>query len=237
MGIIARQSIQNTLSTYAGFVVGAVNTLFLYTHFLTPEYYGLVGFLLSASVVLMPLMAFGIHNTLIKFYHSYEDETQRNRFLTWVLLLPLFVIIPLGFVGCWFQEAIIGFLSNENYLAPRYIWYIYLVAGFMAYFEIFYSWVRVHMRSVFGNFMKEVFYRIAITIFLFGVYFEIMSVETFILSIVVVYALRMFIMLVYALKVYTPKFSFGFPNSYKNTTIFLTYSHSRVYFHHSIGYR
>jgi O-antigen/teichoic acid export membrane protein len=71
------------------------------------------------------------------------------------------------------------------------------------------------MRSVFGNFMKEVFFRIAITIFLFGVYFEIMSVETFILSIVVVYALRMFIMFVYALKVYTPKFSFGFPNSYK----------------------
>jgi hypothetical protein len=26
----------------------------------------------------------------------------------------------------------------------------------MAYFEIFYAWARVHMHSVFGNFIKEV---------------------------------------------------------------------------------
>ena len=37
MGVIIRQSFWNMVVTYAGFVLGAVNTLFLYTHFFYTE--------------------------------------------------------------------------------------------------------------------------------------------------------------------------------------------------------
>ena len=46
MGIVASQSIRNTIITYLGFGIGAVNTLFLYANFLTDDYFGLVVFLL-----------------------------------------------------------------------------------------------------------------------------------------------------------------------------------------------
>jgi O-antigen/teichoic acid export membrane protein len=89
MGIVIKQSVQNTFTTYLGFGVGAVNKLFLYTNFMSDEYYGLVGFLLSAATIMMPLMAFGVHNTLIKFYSSYKNPEEQQGFVSTMLFLPL----------------------------------------------------------------------------------------------------------------------------------------------------
>ena len=139
MGIVINQSFKNMLSTYIGFGVGALNVLFLYTNFLSDEYYGLVGFILSTATVLMPLMSFGVHNTVIKFYSSYKTKQSISSFLTLMLLLPLVLVIPFGLVGCIFYDAIAGFLSRENAIVYDYVWYIYVAAIAMAYFEIFYA--------------------------------------------------------------------------------------------------
>ena len=60
MGVILKQSSYNTIIILIAFIIGGVNTLLLYTNFLTAENYGLVVFLLSAANVLMPLTAFGV---------------------------------------------------------------------------------------------------------------------------------------------------------------------------------
>lgn len=221
MGIVIKQSIQNTISTYIGFAIGAVNTLFLYTNFLTDEYYGLVGFLLSAATIMTPLMAFGVHNTLIKFYSSYKHIPDRNNFLTFMLYLPLLIVIPVGIVGYFGYESIVYFLSKENEIIEEYVWSIFLIAIAMAYFEIYYAWVKVHMQSVLGNFMKEVFHRVFIMLLLFGVYFKWLTVEQFIWSLVLVYFSRLLFMKLYAVRLKFPSFIFSFP---KNTVSILKYS-------------
>lgn len=221
MGIVLKQSIQNTISTYIGFAIGAVNTLFLYTNFLTDEYYGLVGFLLSAATIMTPLMAFGVHNTLIKFYSSYEHITDRNNFLTFMFYLPLLIIIPVGVIGYMGYEHIVFFLSEENEIIEDYVLSIFLIAIAMAYFEIYYAWVKVHMKSVIGNFLKEVFHRVLIMLLLFGVYFKWLTVEAFIWSLVLVYFLRLLLMKFYAFRLKFPSILFSFP---KNTLSILKYS-------------
>ncbi len=221
MGIVIKQSINNTITTYIGFAIGALNTLFLYTNFLTDDYYGLVGFLLSAATIVTPLMAFGVHNTLVKFYSSFKTIPERDNFLTMMLYLPLLLIIPIGFLGYLGYDIIVGFLSKENAIIEDYVWTIFLIAIAMAYFEIFYAWVKVKMQSVFGNFMREVFHRILITGLLFMVYFEVLTVDEFVWSLVGVYFLKALIMKWYALRVKFPKLSFVFP---KNSVAILKYS-------------
>ena len=88
MGVVLKQSIQNVVVTYLGFLFGAMNTLFLYTKILEDEYYGLVTFILASGAILMPLMAFGVHNTLVKFYSNYQDK-EKDAFLTLMLLVPI----------------------------------------------------------------------------------------------------------------------------------------------------
>jgi len=54
MGIVVNQSIKNTVITYLGFGIGAINVVFLYTKFLSDDYFGLITFILSTANILMP---------------------------------------------------------------------------------------------------------------------------------------------------------------------------------------
>ena len=74
MGIVLRQSLKNVLSTYLGFAIGALNTLFLFTYFLSKSEYGLVSYVTSTATILSPLIAFGVNNTLIRYYTSYTNK-------------------------------------------------------------------------------------------------------------------------------------------------------------------
>ncbi|MCO4822668.1 MAG: lipopolysaccharide biosynthesis protein, partial [Flavobacteriaceae bacterium] len=166
MGIVQNQSFKNTIITYLGFGIGAINVLFLFTHFLSDQYHGLVAYLLSTANVMMPLLALGVHNAIIKFYSSFKTKNTQNSFLTLMLFLPLLAIVPLGLIGYVSYNFIANLISQENPVIKDYVWLIYVAAVCFAYFEIFYAWAKVQMQSVFGNFMKEVFHRLG-TLFLF----------------------------------------------------------------------
>jgi O-antigen/teichoic acid export membrane protein len=206
MGIVINQSIKNTFSTYLGFAIGAINTLFLYTNFISDTYYGLVAFILSTANIMMPLMAFGVHNTLIKFYSTFKTKNSLNSFLTIMLFLPLVIVIPLGLMGVSCYNFIGDLLSKENTIVKDYIGYIFIAAVSMAYFEVFFAWTKTQMQTVFGNFMKEVFHRLTIMILLFAVFLEYITVETFIFDVIIVYVLRMIIMMFYAFSIRLPVF-------------------------------
>lgn len=213
MGIVIHQSLKNTISTYIGFGIGAVNTLFLYTNFLSDAYYGLVAFLLSTANILMPFMAFGVHNGIIKFYSTFKTKKSQNSFLTLMLFLPLALIIPLGLFTYFGYETLVFLLAEENPIIKDYIWYIYIIAIAMAYFEIFFAWTKVQLKTVFGNIMREVFHRFFISLLLLGVYFEMIDVEQFITGITLVYVFRMFIMKLYAYILRFPVITFVRINS------------------------
>lgn len=93
----------------------------------------------------------------------------------------------------------------------------------MGYFEVFYSWTKVQLKSVFGNFIKEIFARVCVSFLLFAVYFGWLNDEQFIYAVVVVYGVRMLIMKVYALYVYRPRFIFKQPSNLKEIMSFSTY--------------
>lgn len=219
MGIVLNQSFKNTISTYIGFGIGAINTLFLYTNFLTDEYYGLVAFVLSAANIMMPFMAFGVHNAIVKYYSTFKTKNSINSFLTLMLFLPFVFIIPAMIIGFLSYESIKSLLSNENNIAGNYFWHIFVLAVAMAYFEIFFAWSKVQLKTVFGNVMKEIFHRVCIMILLFLVYLKWLSAEQFILALVAIYVLRMIIMKLYAYSVRFPKLKFeivtGFPRIIK----------------------
>ncbi|SDE62116.1 Membrane protein involved in the export of O-antigen and teichoic acid [Pricia antarctica] len=221
MGVVLKQSLNNTLVTYLGFGVGAINVLFLYTNFMSDEYYGLVNVVLSAAMVLMPVLAFGVPNSLIKFYSSFKDDRTTDGFLTLMLFLPVVLILPVAGLTFVAHEAIGNFLSKENPIVKEYIWPIFWIGMAMAYFEVFYAWARVRMRSVFGNFMKEIFSRVGVTLLLFLLYFDLIFVEAFIPIAVGIYLLRTLIMAVYAFSIRRPRLVFDFP---KNTRNILVYS-------------
>ncbi|GAA3641229.1 lipopolysaccharide biosynthesis protein [Flavivirga jejuensis] len=215
MGIVASQSFKNVISTYLGFFIGAINTLFLYTKFLSDEYYGMVGYMLSLSYVIMPLMAFGVHNTLVKFYSTFKTRVSLNSFLTLMLFFPFIIIIPLS-LFCYMRYDMIGdVLSQKNEIIKGYLWHTIIIAIALAYFEVFFAWAKVQMQTVFGNFMKEVFHRVGTMLSLFLLHFKVIDLEQFMISLVCIYVLRMLAMNVYAFSIKIPVITFKRINGLK----------------------
>ncbi len=224
MGIVLNHTYKNTLILFLGFAIGGINVLFLYTHFLQDDYYGLITFLLSTANILMPLLVFGMQHTIIKFFSSYAKKKDRDNFLLTVVILPILIIIPLGFLGIIFYDYIATALSEENIIIKKYTYLIFFIAIFMGYFEVFYAWSKVQMKSVFGNFIREIFARISVTFLLFAVYFGWLDDEQFIYAVVLVYLIRMIIMKLYALSLYFPEIrSFSLPNNFREILSFSFY--------------
>jgi O-antigen/teichoic acid export membrane protein len=221
MGIVLNQSFKNTIITYIGFAIGGINTIYLYPVFLGATFYGLTNYITSSANVIMPLFAIGMQNTLVKFYSQYQTDAERSRFLSFTVLFPLLLIVPLLLIGFLFQDEILYFLSKKNAIVKNYIWLIPFIALCMAYFEIFYAWLRVHMHSVFGNFIKEVGLRSASLVLLMGVYYNWITVEGFVYATAVVYFLALLITMFYAFSVEKPNFQFAIP---VNTKAILTYT-------------
>jgi len=209
------------VTTYIGFGIGAINTLFLFTYFLEKEYYGLVSFLLSAANLIWPFLVFGVHSTLIKFFTSYKTKGERDRLLNLVLIIPAIAGLVIGLVGWIFYDSLRAYFKGENDLVQPYIWLIFLIALATSYFEVFFSWSKIYYKSTFGNLMKEVFHRLCISILLFTVFLKWISVETFIYGISTVFVVRTILMAAYAFSLHKPKFSFKFP---KNLSSVLKYS-------------
>jgi O-antigen/teichoic acid export membrane protein len=221
MGIVLNQSLKNTIITYVGFGIGGINTIYLYPVFLGATFYGLTNYIVSSANVIMPLFAIGMQNTLVKFYSQYNTEEERSRFLSFTVLFPLLLIVPLVLIGLFFQEEILFFLSKKNAVVKTYVWLIPFIGVCMAYFEIFYAWLRVHMHSVFGNFIKEVLLRVAALFLLLAVYYKWITVEGFVYATAVVYFLALLITMFYAFSIQKPNFQFIIP---KNTKDILVYS-------------
>jgi len=223
MGIVLKQSLKNTIITYIGFAIGGVNTIYLYPVFLGATYYALTNYILSSANVIMPLFAIGMQNTLVKFYSQHETNEERSRFLSFTVLFPLLVIIPMCLIGFLFFDEILFFLSKKNIIVKNYIWLIPFIGLCMAYFEIFYAWLRVHMHSVFGNFIKEVGLRTFSLLLLIGVYYNWITVEGFVYATAVVYFLAFLVTMLYAFNIQKPVFQFNIPVNVKEILTYTFY--------------
>jgi len=216
MGIVQNQSIKNTIITFLGFGIGAINALFLYTHFLGKLHYGIVATVLSGANIMMPLMAFGAQNTLIRFFSSYKNQKERDAFLTFMLVLPLALIIPLGLGFYFFYDQISHSWIQENPTLKPFFWLIPVIGLFMAYFEVFYAWAKVHMQSVIGNFISEVLVRLVVMLLLVGVHFDWIAKDTFVYCVALAYFAQMIAMKLYAISVKMPVLRFVIPKNAKD---------------------
>jgi len=220
MGIVLNQSLKNTIITYIGFGIGAVNTIYLYPFFLGATYYALTNYVLSASSIIMPLLAFGMQNTLVKFYSQCKTEQEQAKFLSFTVLFPLLLSIPLILLGLLFFSDISEFLSRKNPIVKDYLWLIPFTGLCMAYFEIFYAWARVHMHSVFGNFIKEVGLRFFSLLALIAVYFNWITVIQFVYVTAGIYFVACIVTMLYAFYLKKPKFQFSVPGNVKEIMVY-----------------
>ncbi len=203
MGVVAKQSINNAIVTYIGFAIGAINTLFLSTQYLSTEENGVITYVIAASNLLWPLMALGFHNTIIKFFKKFEITNQHRQFFTWLLFITTLVMVVV-FLLLYFNESSLQVFYKTNPRLKRCIYPIFLVGLSAAYFEIFHAWSKAHLRSVEGTFLKHLFSRICIFVLLILVYKKIITEEAFLYGYVIMSMIKALLMKIIAYRIEMP---------------------------------
>jgi len=212
MGTIARQSFYNVISILIAFALGGLNTIVFYPRVMGPEFHGLIVAMLANSNIVQPIFSYGIQFSVIKFYSACTSKREQDNLLIFSIFLPLLVIIPL-IVTVYQFESITNYLFADDSPAKSFLFLIFGVAVATAYFEIFYSWLRIQKNTVFGNFLKEVYQRVMITVLLSLYLVGWLDFDGFVITLIIGYYVRLLLILSYALWVYRPEIHWQLPSN------------------------
>ena len=215
MGIVVRQSFLNLISIGVAFLIGAVNTLYLYPTFLGSKLQGLIIALLAISNLVQPFISFGTQHAVIRYYSKYTKKSEKDGLLTLSILIPFVIVllfIPIFFT---YYDQIRQYLFQSDQSLSRYAYVILYIAVSTSLFEVFYSWLRVKLKSVFGNFLKELYPRLLIAFLLISYSMGILDFENFVLFLIYGYYLRLIIIVIYSFIIIKPKLNLNFKNDFK----------------------
>ena len=89
MGVIIKQSINNSINIYIGIIIGAINTILIFPYVFesNPEYWGLLQILVSYSVIFSTevLCHLGSPNILIRYFPKKLNKTHLISFTFFTL--------------------------------------------------------------------------------------------------------------------------------------------------------
>ena len=215
MGIVVRQSFLNLISIGIAFLIGAVNTLYLYPTFLGSKLQGLIIALLAISNLLQPFISFGTQHAVIRYYSKYNKKTDKDGLLTLSIIIPLVIVILFVPLFYAYYDQIRLYLFQSDQSLSKYAYVILFIAVSTSFFEVFYSWLRVKLKSVFGNFLKELYPRLLIAFLLISYSYGILNFENFVLFLIYGYYLRLLIIIIYSFYINRPRISFAFKSDFK----------------------
>lgn len=201
MGILIRQSLLNSLSSYAGLALGAVNTLVLYPLAFMPEhtdYYGLVQMILNYTLLVSTFTALGVPQVMVKFYKRLEEGLHANLGF-FGLVVPVALLIPVAIVFLLFRAPLANWLTenpSDAGLVERYLPLLILTTAFNVYFEVFASISQAHLRSVLPLFLKEVGRRVVASLLLVIYLLGWIDFDLFIWLFCIMFPLQFVVMLV-----------------------------------------
>ena len=161
MATIRKQSILSSLFIYAGFAIGAINVIFLFKWFFTPQQFGLTRILMDIALIFTTICTAGTVTISIKFYpfYKYHLEKKKNDLLTMVFILVGLFCTALYFILPILQPWV---LRNFAQRSPEMINYFHLVLPLtisLVMFTMLEGFAWNIQKTVASNFLKEFLYR------------------------------------------------------------------------------
>ena len=187
MGIVRKQSIQNSIYFYIGLLFGAVSTIILYPNAFNshPEHLGLLQIIVAYSVVISTFSFLGTPKTLIRFFPKVENK---NQLITLSFLIPIIGFLLVLLFYFVFEDSFLEFIkpnTNEVDELKTYILLklnfhlVFLMVAFLSFFEVLSSLSRSLLNATIPIFLKEVFLKGMNILLLFLHWFNYIDFPTF----------------------------------------------------------
>jgi O-antigen/teichoic acid export membrane protein len=200
MGVIKRQGILNTIVSYAGILLGYVNTVLLFPNFLEEDQIGLTRLLIFIAVMYAQFSALGFGNMGLRFFPYYRDKArQHHGFLFLLLSIPLagFAVVTALFVFA--RPHVLAHYAEKSTLLGEYYYYLIPLGLFTLLFVLLDAYLRSLYKTVVSAFLQEFFLRLLITLTITAYALELFDFQTFVLLFVGANCLSSLILIGYLL--------------------------------------
>lgn len=223
MSKLAKQSIQTTIFSYIGVVLGYINVLWLYPYALDSTELGTFRTIQDLGLLIVPFAQLGVGHGITRFFPQLEN--QKSAFLSYSLAFSLlgFLVVSLLFVG--FKEQVIGLFAANSPEVIDFLGIAILITLFALLSSVLDAYGRSFLKVAIPTFFREVFLRfltsVLVSVYLIGW----IDFEWVMRGLVLVYGIALFGVLVYLiwLKVLVLDFRWAsFPPGFRSS--FLKFS-------------
>ncbi len=205
MGVIQRQGIKNTISSYAGILLGFISLIIIQPKFLKPEEIGLARVLFAFSSLISTFIPIGVNNLTIKYFpHFRNREKSHYGFFGFMLLFPLigFLVSTVGLVV--FKEFIIAQYRKESPLIIDYFNYIFPFSFFLAFGSVITTYLISLFKTTVPSYLNDVYARAGYIVLVVAYYFHWLTLPQFMGGYVGVYAVQLLLLIIYLVKIDSP---------------------------------
>lgn len=198
---LQREGIWNTTISYAGILIGYVNTILLFPNFLDESEVGLTRLLLSISVMYAQFSALGFANMSVRYFPYFRDENrQHNGFLFLLLSVPAMGFILTTAIFLLFKPAVVGYYIANSPLIIDYYYYLIPLALFALLFNMFTAYLRSLYKTIVSSFVQDFLLRILTTILISVYAFKVMDFQTFVLLYIIINSAGALVLAIYIIR-------------------------------------
>ena len=164
MGVVKKQAYKNTIVSYLGYIVGAVN-IALYPRFLGTEGAGLIQLLIAVSIFFSLISAFGAPGIIVRFFPHYRTEDKSHSgFIKWIGLICIGGFILCSIFFLILKPLIISAFIENSALFVRYYNWVIPLGFFLLFFNFFEAVGKVAYQTIYSSFLKDVLVRVLTTV-------------------------------------------------------------------------
>ncbi|MFN5937366.1 MAG: hypothetical protein ACK43L_04905, partial [Sphingobacteriales bacterium] len=191
MGIVRKQSILSSIFTYIGFAIGAVNILFLFPKYFTPEEVGLTRILLDVALLFSTICSLGAVPLILKFYPFYKRYVPNNQIDLPVFSFGLGLLGILAFI-LLLPELKPWIIRKFGSRSPLFVDYFDLLYPFtitLTLFSILEAFAWSIKKTVLSNLLKEFSFRLLTTVLILLFILNVLNYSSFITAFAWIYSI------------------------------------------------
>lgn len=181
MGIIKKDAVRITLSSYAGMFLGYFNKAFLFMIFLTTDEIGLLNLILSVGLLFAQFCNLGTVYSVVRFFPFFRNKKKNNHgFLQYNLLMVTIGVFLFTFLAVYFKGNILHYYSEKSPLFVYYYYWFLPVGIAYIYFMLFESYLKMIYDNFFAVLMYEVILRVVTTFAILAYGFKWINFDAFV---------------------------------------------------------
>ncbi len=220
MGKVAKQSIQTTIFSYLGVVIGYFNVLWLYPYAMDASQLGTFRTIQDLGLLFVPFAQLGVGHGITRFFPKLEEN--KSSFLSYSLFIAIggFLLVSILFIGL--KDQIISLFAANSPEVIDFMGVVLLITLFALLSSILDAYGRSYLKIAIPTFFREVFLRL-LTACLVGAYLlKWIDFPQVMHGLILVYGLTLAGVVTYLiwLKVLTFKFEWrSFPKGFRTSFI------------------